>query len=64
MKIITALPLKALSIAIVSIMLSACGGDDDSTPPAVQPPVDSVEPPTVKPPATSIPATPIGPSKP
>lgn len=48
---------KVLSITVISIMLSACGEDSDSTPPVVKPPL-------VTAPESSTPLTPIEPSTP
>ncbi|MGP5203611.1 M66 family metalloprotease [Psychrobacter aquimaris] len=64
-----AFPVKALSIGVVSIMLSACGEGDGSTsslvPPVTSIPATPLEPSTPsKPPVTSIPATPLEPSTP
>ena len=74
MKNIRAFQTKALSIGIISIMLSACGEGSDTPPPIVNPPVTTpgtsipatpLEPSTpIKPPVTSIPATPLEPSTP
>lgn len=74
MKNIRAFQTKALSIGIISIMLSACGEGSDTPPPVVNPPVTTpgtsipatpLEPSTpIKPPVTSIPATPLEPSTP
>lgn len=74
MKNIRAFQTKALSIGIVSIMLSACGEGSDTPPPVVNPPVTTpgtsipatpLEPSTpIKPPVTSIPSTPLEPSTP
>ena len=74
MKNIRAFQTKALSIGIISIMLSACGEGSDTPPPIVNPPVTTpgtsspatpLEPSTpIKPPVTSIPATPLVPATP
>ena len=74
MKNIRAFQTKALSIGIISIMLSACGEGSDTPPPVVKPPVTTpgtsipatpLEPSTpINPPVTSIPATPLEPSTP
>ena len=47
---------RALSMGIVSIMLSACGEGSDATPSVVKPPITT--------PGTSIPATPLEPATP